>query len=149
MRKNSQVAIYCAFKEKNSFFYVLLKRNKERGGFWQAITGGEEDFDKENLTKTAIRELKEELGINISKEQIIKIPYSFKFKCKEGVERTENCFGVILSLEQKNSIRLSEEHNAIIYSTDTEHLISLLKFKENKIALESFIKLINSTYREN
>jgi len=151
MRIDNQVAIYCAFKERGRFFYILVKRNKKRGGFWQPVTGGEEDFDRGDLTKTVIREIKEELGINITRRQIIKLPYSFKFICKEGVERTENCFGVILSLKQKVRIRLSEEHTAIIYSTDTEYLKSLLKFKENQIALGKFIKTIRNSkkYHDN
>ncbi len=149
MRLNNQVAIYCAFKEGRRFFYILVKRNEKRGGFWQPITGGEEDFDKGDLKKTVIREIKEELGIDISKKQIVKLPYSFKFVCKEGVERTENCFGVILSLKQKGQIRLSKEHVAIIYSADAEYLKSLLKFKENQIALEKFIKWVKSSKNYN
>ena len=146
MRINNQVATYCAYKEKGRFFYILVKRNKKRGGFWQPITGGEEDFDKGDLIKTVIREIKEELGINVLRKQIVKLPYSFKFVCKEGIERTENCFGVILSLKQKKEIYLSKEHAAIIYSTDTRYLKSLLKFKENKIALGKFVKWIKNRY---
>ena len=146
MRINNQVAIYCAYKEKRRFFYILVKRNEKRGGFWQPITGGEEDFDKGDLIKTVIREIKEELGINVLRKQIVKLPYSFKFVCKEGIKRTENCFGVILSLKQKKEIYLSKEHAAIIYSTDTRYLKSLLKFKENKIALGKFVKWIKNRY---
>lgn len=145
MRINNQIAIYCAFKERGRILYILIKRNEKRGGFWQPITGGEEDFDRGDLIKTAIREIKEELGINVSKKQIVSLPYSFNFVDKEGVEKTENCFGVILSLRQKRRIRLSEEHTAIIYSTDTEYLKSLLKFKENQLGLEKLIEWVKST----
>lgn len=146
MRKNNQVAIYCAFKENKEIFYILVKRNEKRGGFWQAITGGEEDFDGNDLKKTVIREIKEELAINISKKQIFKIPYSFKFIDKEGIEKTEYCFGVVLTLKQKKNISLSEEHTAIIYSKDPEYLKSLLRFKENKIGFEKFIELLRNNY---
>lgn len=145
MRTNNQVAIYCAFIEKGNDFYILVKRNKKRGGFWQPISGGEEDFDKGDFKKTVRREIKEELGINVSRKQIIKLPYSFKFIDKEGVEKFENCFGVILSLKQKRSICLSKEHTAIIYSKDKEYLKSLLKFKENQKGLEKFIEHIKNT----
>ena len=121
MRTTNQVSIYCMFLENRRKFYILVKRNKKRGGFWQPLTGGEEDYDKGNLLKTVIRELKEELGINIDKKQISKIPYSFKFIDKDKIQRTEQCFGVILSPEQKQKIRLSDEHKAIIYSTDIEY----------------------------
>jgi 8-oxo-dGTP pyrophosphatase MutT (NUDIX family) len=142
MRKNNKVAIYCAFKEKGEIFYILVQRSKKRGGFWQGITGGEEDFDNNDLNKTVIREIKEELGINISKKQIFPIPYSFKFINRKGVKETEYCFGVILSLKQKKNISLSDEHTAIIYSKDPKYLISLLKFKENKIGFKKFTKLL-------
>lgn len=145
MRLTNQVAIYCTFKEGGRFFYILVKRNKKKGEFWQSITGGEEDFDKGDLIKTVIREVKEELKIVISKKQIVKLPYSFKFVCKEGVERTENCFGVILSLKQKKNISLSKEHTAIIYSNDPEYLKSFLKFKENQIALDKFVKWVKNS----
>lgn len=141
MRLKNQVAVYCAFKEKGRFLYIFVKRNKKRGGFWQPITGGEEDFDKKDLINTVVREVKEELGIDILKKQIFKINYSFKFFCKEKVERNENCFGVFFTLSQKRKIRLSKEHDAILYSTDTEYLQSLLKFEENKIAFAKFINL--------
>ena len=140
MRKNKQIAIFCAFKEKGRLFFVLVKRNKKRKGFWQPITGGEEDFDKGDLLNTVIREVKEELGIKLSKRQIIKLPYCFKFVNKEGIEKIEYCFGTILSLKQKKDICLSDEHSAIIYSSEPKFLKSLLKFKENQIALEKFIK---------
>jgi len=147
MRLSNQVAIYCAFKEGGRFFYILVKRNKKKGAFWQPITGGEENSDKGDLIRTMIREVKEEIGIDISRKQIVKLPYSFKFICKEGVERTENCFGVLLSLKQKKHISLSEEHTAIIYSSEPKYLKSLLKFQENQIALDKFVKWIKDSQK--
>ncbi len=99
-----------------------------------------EDFDGNNLINTVTREVKEELGINVLEEQITKILYSFKFIDKEDVEKKEYCFGIILSLEQKKNIKLSEEHDAVIYSKNSEYLKSMLKFEENKIGLGKFIK---------
>jgi len=148
MRTNNQVAIYCSFKEKKRFFYILVKRNEDRGGFWQPITGGEEDVDKGDLIKTVIREIKEELGIDIPRKQIIKLPYSFKFSDKEGVEKTENCFGVTLFLRQKKDICLSEEHTAMIYSSNPEYLKSMLAFKENQTGLEKFVEWASSTRKK-
>lgn len=146
MRKDIQVSIYCAFKEEEDIFYILVKRNERRGGFWQPLSGGVEDFDGNNLINSVIREVKEELGINIFKKQIIKLPYSFKFVDKEGVEKTEYCFGVILSLKQKKNIKLSEEHTTIMYSKDLEYLKSLLKFEENKIGLDKFVEWIKEKH---
>lgn len=142
MRTTNQVSIYCVFFENGRYFYILVKRNKDRGGFWQPLTGGEEDFDKGDLLETVVRETREELGIVVAKEQIFKIPYSFKFIDRDGIERTEYCFGVIIPMGIKNGINLSDEHTAIIYASELEYLRSLLKFEENRIGLNEFSKLI-------
>jgi len=147
MRTTNQVSIYCLFRENGRNFYILVKRNEKRGGFWQPPTGGEEDVDKGDLFQTVIRETKEELGINITKKQIRKIPYSFQFIDKDEVQRIEYCFGVILSSKQKEKIRLSKEHTAIIYATNIEYLKSLLKFKENRIALDKFHQWVETNIK--
>ncbi|MCD6500724.1 NUDIX domain-containing protein [bacterium] len=148
MRFPNQVSVYCLFCETGRNFYILAKRNKKRGGFWQPITGGEEDIDKGDLFQTVIRETKEELGIEITKKQIWKIPYSFQFIDKDGVQRTEYCFGVVLTSKQKEKIRLSKEHTAIIYGTDVEYLKSLLKFEENRIALDKFYQWAKTNLKD-
>ncbi|MEK7499944.1 MAG: NUDIX domain-containing protein, partial [Patescibacteria group bacterium] len=97
MRTTRQVAIYCVLRENNRDFYILVKRNEKRGGFWQPLTGGEEDFDND-IYQTVIREINEELGIDVARENILDISHSFKFEDKDGVERTEQCFS---KLEQR------------------------------------------------
>lgn len=144
MRTTNQVAIYCAFKENGRFFYILAKRIPERGGFWQSFTGGEEDFDNRNLRKTVIREIKEELGVDVFEKDIINIDNNFSFTDKEGILRTETCFGVILNSDAKNKIVLSVEHDSIIYSTDIEYLKSLMKYEQNRVGLEKFSKIISN-----
>lgn len=146
MRTTNQVAIYCAFKEKGRIFYVLAKRIPERGGFWQAFTGGEEDFDNGDLCQTAIREIKEELGIDITEKDIINIDNNFSFVDKDGILRTETCFGVILKPEIKNKINLSSEHDSLIFSTDIEYLKSLMKYEQNRVGLEKFSKIISELH---
>lgn len=138
MRIPNQVCVYCAFKERGRYFYLLAKRNGKRGGFWQAITGGEENFDSGDLFRTVIREIKEEISVKISRKQIKRLPYFFKFIDREGVEKTEYCFGVILSKKQKEKICLSWEHTAVIYTADAEYLSSLLKFKQNRLGFIKF-----------
>jgi len=145
MRTTNQVAIYCMFQEGGRNFYILVKRNEKRGGFWQPLTGGEENFDKGDLFRTVIREVKEELSINIVKKQILKLPYSFQFIDRDKIQRDEQCFGVLLSPKQKEKIRLSDEHAAIICSVDIKYLKSLLRFKENRLGIEKFHQLLTLT----
>lgn len=144
MRTKNQVAIYCMFQENDRNFYILARRNPERGNFWQPFTGGEEDFDNHDLHKTVIRELKEELGINIVEKDIINIDNNFSFTDKEGVLRTETCFGVILKMEIKNLINLSYEHDSLIFSTDVGYLKSLMKYEQNRAGLEKFKEIIKN-----
>lgn len=140
MRTTNQAAIYCMFQENGRNFYVLAKRIPERGGFWQPFTGGEEDFDNGDLRKTVIRELKEEIGVVISEKDIINIDNNFSFTDKDGVLKTETCFGVILKTEIKNAINLSSKHDSLIFSTDIEYLKSLMKYEQNRAGLEKFNK---------
>ena len=143
MRTTRQVAIYCVLRENNRDFYILVKRNEKRGGFWQPLTGGEEDFDND-IYQTVIREINEELSIDVARENILDISHSFKFEDKDGVERTEQCFGVVFSKNLKGRLRLSEEHTAIIWATDTDYLKSIMKYEENRTGLEKFKKLLSS-----
>jgi 8-oxo-dGTP pyrophosphatase MutT (NUDIX family) len=140
MRTSQQVAVYCVVPENERDFYILVKRSRKRGGFWQPLTGGVEDFDGSPL-KAALRETKEELGISLSEKDVVPLPYSFTFT-KEGRVRHEQCFGAVIPLHLKKNITLSPEHNAIIYSSDVEYLKSLLTYKENAEGLESFRKIL-------
>ncbi len=142
MRTTRQVAIFCSMIENGRIFFILVKRHPSRGGFWQSLTGGEEDYDNNNLYTTVIRETKEELGLEITKTNILEIPYSFKFTDRDGIERSEHCFGVQIPLDQKSQMKLSDEHTAIIFSEDVEYLKSLMKYEQNKIALEKFQKIL-------
>ena len=142
MRTTRQVAIYCAINENNRLFYILAKRSGDRGGFWQPFTGGEEDFDNGDLFSTVIRELKEEIGLEIDKGSILDINYGFTFTDKEGINRSETCFGVTIKPEDKKDLKLSYEHSALIFCSEPEYLKSLMKFEENKIGLEKFHQIL-------
>ena len=148
MRTTNQVAVYCMFHEGGRNFFTLVKRSEKRGGFWQPVTGGEEDFDEGNILKTVAREVKEELGIKIKQERIQEIPYSFRFIDKGGIEHLERCFGILLSPKTKDSIRLSNEHTAIIHSTDVEYLKTLLRFEENRIGFSKFVELVANVFTQ-
>ena len=45
-------------------------------------------------------------------------------------------------------ISLSKEHTAIIYGTDVEYLKSLLKFEENRIALDKFYQWAKTNLKD-
>ena len=62
LRKGNQIEVIVFKKdEKENYKFLLLKRIKSRGGFWQPITGGiEGDESEEEAMK---REIKEEIGV--------------------------------------------------------------------------------------
>ena len=60
MRIPIQVLVYPVKKTNEDWEYLMLKRVKNRGGFWQGVTGAPEN--DENLSKAAKRELFEETG---------------------------------------------------------------------------------------
>jgi 8-oxo-dGTP pyrophosphatase MutT (NUDIX family) len=82
---------------------LLLKLAKNRGGFWQNITGG---VDKgEDFIEAAKREMLEETGFKTNVEYI---PFDFKFKNQYGESVNEQVF--VAKLEHLIDPVLSHEH---------------------------------------
>lgn len=137
MRLPKQVLIipYRIINEKVE--YCIFKR-KDRP-MWQWISGGVEDFDKDNIS-AAKREIYEETGIpvkvNITKlEGYTKIPVVNivkEFKWGEDIFYAEEySFAVNINDEK---IELSEEHSEYKW-TSYEDAISLLRYDSNKNSL--------------
>ena len=83
---------------------VLLLERADRPGFWQSVTGSQ-DADGEILRDTAIRELKEETGLNADepiltdwqKQNEYEIYPTWRHRYAPGITRnTEHVFGVTL-----------------------------------------------------
>ena len=71
MRIPIQVLVYPVRKTNEGWEYLMLKRVKNRGGFWQGVTGAPEN--DETLSEAAKRELYEETGyssVNLIKTDI-------------------------------------------------------------------------------
>jgi len=126
-RTKNQVEVIL-FKQiaDNMFLFLLLKRNLQKGGFWQPVTGNVEVG--ESFEKAAARELQEETGINPVLE-LVDIGYFFNF-VDHGMEQFERVFGARVSCEQE--VKLSSEHTEYIWVSLTEALNSYLKYPGNK-----------------
>ena len=83
---------------------VLLLERADRPGFWQSVTGSQ-DADGEILRDTAIRELKEETGLDANnyiltdwqKQNEYEIYPHWRYRYALGVTRnTEHVFGLTL-----------------------------------------------------
>ncbi len=114
--------------------FLLLKRNKERGGFWQPITGGLEEG--ETIKQTLLRELKEETGVEEAK--IINLNYSFQFK-ENDLWLTEFVFSIEISSKEK--IKISSEHDEYLWC-DLNTALDKLKWDTNKQAFKKTFEKI-------
>ncbi|MDD2274577.1 MAG: NUDIX domain-containing protein [Candidatus Pacebacteria bacterium] len=114
---------------------LLLKRSVEDGGFWQPITGTLE-FE-ESLKDCAIRELKEETGIENIKSISPEI-YRFNWE-KNGQTIIELVY--IVDTEEK-SVILSTEHSSFRW-VSIEEAKDLLEKENNKKALGYFCSFTN------
>lgn len=128
MRK-AQVQGIVFKRESDKFFYLVLKRNPEKGGYWQPITGG---INEDEAPRDAIsREVSEELNIEAPKK-IVDIDYSFSFTLASGKSLTEYVFGIEITPDQE--FNLSKEHTEskwLLYQQASE----ILEWDTNKKAL--------------
>jgi dATP pyrophosphohydrolase len=139
MRTNNQIEVIVFKKINSNVFFLILKRNSQKGGFWQPITGGVEEG--ETFEEAAIREINEEIG-NINNIKLIDIDYSFDF-FEENTKHIEKVFGVEVSPEQV--ITISSEHTEFKWVDGQIAINKFLKYPGNK---EGFKKLIEFLEKE-
>jgi dihydroneopterin triphosphate diphosphatase len=108
--------------------YLLFKRQPERGGFWQPVTGGVEEG--ETILYAARREVMEESGY-IKVKNMYDLNYTFTFNVKEKII-TEHVFAFeVVHTDVKFCTR---EHSEIKWVSFDEAMI-YLKWDTNKEAL--------------
>lgn len=117
--------------------YCIFKRKK--GKYWQFLSGGKEKEDNE-IQDTVIREVFEEVGLMINRQQIIALEtttcispewFGGQFG-KDVLLVTEKCFAVRIDLDVE--IVLSDEHSAYQWVTYSQAM-KKLKWDSNKVAL--------------
>lgn len=139
MHKRTMLVEIIVFKiVDNVVMFLMLKRNEQKGGFWQPVTGGVEDG--ESLSEAANRELQEETGIT-KYLRIINNVYYFEFDTVEFGVLKEYVFGV--QIESDMDAKLSPEHTEMKWCTLEESLV-LLKYENNKIGFKKLISLLNA-----
>lgn len=133
MKTGQQAEVVIFKKQGSEILFLILKRNSEKGGFWQPITGGVED--EETFKQTAIREVFEEIGVADAK--LIDIDFSFEF-FDHGENHLEKCFTVEISPDAE--IILSPEHTEYKW-VDLETAVNqFLKYPNN---IKAFQKTLN------
>lgn len=145
MRIPIQVLIYPVRKIKEDLEYLMLKRVKKRGGFWQGVTGAPENG--ESLYEGAKRELYEETGyisVHLTKTDISYIiPMEDRWKDiypKGTREIPEYLF--IAMIHQLGPPKIDPiEHNDWKWCS-YEEAMNLLSLEDNKRALEYVQELL-------
>jgi dATP pyrophosphohydrolase len=146
MRIPIQVLIYPVRKTDEGWDFLLLKRVKDRGGFWQGVTGAPEG--DETLYEAAKRELHEETGF--SSVKLIKTDISYKIPMEdrwkniypEGTkEIPEYLFIALIHHSGPPKIDPIEHDNWKWCSY--EDAMNLLSLEDNKRALEHVQKFLS------
>ncbi|WP_312042941.1 dihydroneopterin triphosphate diphosphatase [Erwinia sp.] len=123
---------------------VLMLQRRDDPGFWQSVTGSQEEG--ENLAETARREVLEETGIDINAGQLtlvdcqrrIEFEIFAHFRHRYAPEVTHNSeHWFYLALPAEQPVRLSE-HLAYRWMAPTEGA-ALCKSWSNRQAIEEFV----------
>jgi len=142
MKTDNQVEVIVFTKKEGEFFFLLLKRNVKKGGFWQPITGNvrtDEDFKE-----AALRELKEETWIsNVLK--LVDIDYFFEF-FDDNRQQYERVFGV--EVDPNSTIILSREHTEFVWVKEDQAINDYLKYPGNKEGIRRLVEKIKEQKNE-
>lgn len=130
------------FKYAQRPMFLVLHRTKEKGGYWQNVTGSVEKGETD--ISAAKREVKEET--TISEDSIIKIYDLFTFTFQEpGKEKKEEkvyAFLVKLDVDIDLSKNVYTEHTEYEWA-DADAAVRLIKWESNKKAISETIKKIS------
>ncbi|MEQ8762414.1 MAG: NUDIX domain-containing protein [Planctomycetota bacterium] len=95
---------------------LMLRRVKERGRFWQGVSGKVEPGDS-SLTAAARREVSEETGCRIAEVPFEELPPEQTFEGLDGVWYRKRSFWAQWPEEAPLEPTLSEEHDASAWLT--------------------------------
>jgi dihydroneopterin triphosphate diphosphatase len=133
-----QANVVCYRIQNNEPEFLVLKRNPEKGSFWQSITGGV--HIQGLLFGNALRELQEELFITGKENNLTGTDYVFWYIGKEGYELSEYVFGY--KLEDTDEITLSDEHTEYAF-LPLDEAIERVKYDGNKEGIRRVYKVIS------
>ena len=134
----AQINVVCFTKSQahgDDLQILVLKRNQQKGGFWQTITGGV--HVGENLHNAAKREVMEEIGLSDNDARLFPTTLSYSFMGDDGYVLKEYVFGCEISDSSK--IHISDEHDSFEWIPPREAL-NRVAWEGNKKAIDFVIK---------
>jgi len=134
----AQVEVIVFKVVNDEILFLLLKRNEQKGGFWQPITGGV-NFG-EDVAEAAKRELQEETGVTKYLRLIDNVHY-FEFDVEGYGVMKEYVFGVEVAAD--TDIKISAEHTEMKWCALDEAL-ELLKYDNNKVGFEKLCNFLDT-----
>ncbi len=149
MRIPIQVLVYPVRKNNGGREYLMLKRVKNRGGFWQGVTGAPEN--DENNIEAAKRELFEETGyrsVNLIQTDVSYIiPMEDRWKEIYPVDTKEIPeYLFIAKIHQAGPPKIDPiEHDDWKWCS-YEEAMNLLSWEDNKNALAYVEKLLRTDF---
>ena len=139
MKTNNQIEVIIFKKDSKAIAkYLMLKRNPQKGGFWQPITGNVE-ID-ETFEEAAIRELSEETGIT-NFVRIFDTGYSFDF-FDDNRNQHEKVFAV--EITDETEVVLSIEHTESQWASKEDAISKYLKYPGNITGLKTLAKILEN-----
>lgn len=135
--KKVQVWIYARGADKGLIEVLFLQTNKQRGEFWQPVTGKVEQG--ETLVEAALREAIEETGfkLDVESHHPRSLDYDFEFDGKWGRAHEHGFF--IEVPEKWEPVLDPKEHQAYEWLTVSEGM-KRLSFDTNQKGLASLLK---------
>ena len=133
--KAASVIAFVFRKHEGSVQFLMMRRTKERGGFWQSVSGTVKG--RETAAQTAMREVEEETGLHLKRYLLVDAVNIF-YKEAEDTVYVEPVFGIEVV---EGKVQVSKEHMAYRWSAPEEAL-SLLPFESNKRAFRALCRLL-------
>jgi 8-oxo-dGTP pyrophosphatase MutT (NUDIX family) len=104
------VSAFVHRRRGSSWEFLLMRRIPERGGFWQSVSG--KIAGGEKATETAIREVREETGLEVIRLWPIDYINSF-YDEERDVIFLEPCFAAEVG---EGEARISTEHDSYLWA---------------------------------
>ncbi len=137
IKTNNQVEVILFKKKDDTIFFLVLKRNPQKGSFWQPITGNVKPH--ESFKQAALREMEEETNIKEYLE-FTDTGYSFDF-FDDNRNQHEKVFGIHVPRTAK--VVLSPEHTEFQWTSKEDALNRYLKYPGNKEGLRKLCKKLS------